>query len=446
MIQIKQVHLGLGQFFRGHQALYTQKCNPDWGIAAVSLRTPDAANQMNLQKGKYHVVALDETSVNIDIVNLVQESYFLVESFERVLELLSHEQTEIISFTVTEKGYCFDFNSMKLDQENLELQSDLKLNQKMKTTIGLTASALIKRFETHKKPVTLISCDNVSMNGAVLRCALSEFLEISHPQALSWFNENVTCPNTMVDRIVPKTSAEDKSRFSKYFDFEDNIPIITEKFSQWCIEDKFCSGRPNWENAGAEIVKDIEPYENLKLRALNASHSYLTYAGILKGHTYVHEAVNDPEIHQELVVLLSKEVGWTLSEISNEKFTAYYESLLERFKNQNLKHQLIQIAMDGSQKNSQRWIPTIQDNLKNDKVPEILFKAISFWIIFLIQQTNNNIKIEDPRGEDIARALASNSSSGGVIEKIIELKLIPDNILNNTEFTKVFNEQYRKFL
>lgn len=448
MSAIKQIHLGLGRFFRGHQMVYTQKCTSadEWPIAAVSMRTKDAVEQMKFQDNRYHVLASDKEETSVLVNESIQKCLFLKNDYDEISELMTSKDLEIISFTITEKGYCFDFVRNELDQNNNEIVADLKRDNQMITSIGLVSKSLIQRYHTHRKPITLLSCDNVSMNGNVLKRAIFEFLLQVDPEVAKWFEASISCPNTMVDRIVPRVDSEELKAYKKYFEFSDEIPIITEKFSQWCIEDNFSSLRPAWENSGVEFVADIEPYEKLKLRALNAAHSYLTYLGLLKEYEFVSQAVQDDEILNDLEVLFKSEVQQTLGQIPTAEYLAYCSSLIERFKNPHLKHQLKQIAMDGSQKISQRWIPTITELLDHSNDPKALLKALSVWIVYVVKNINQNEKLFDPMEEKLKRFFSKHITLDELISQLPKLEIIPTKILEHPHFLKELNEQYRRFL
>lgn len=448
MSSIKQVHLGLGRFFRGHQAVYTQNCieAKQWPIAAVSLRTNDAVEQMKRQDCRYHVIASDQSNTSVQINHAVQRCLFLKDDYDEILKLMASEDVEIISFTITEKGYCYDFAKNELDKNNPEIKADLNSSDRMMSSIGLVSQSLVKRYYSHKKPVTLLSCDNVSMNGDVLRCAISQFLSLVDNEAAEWFESKIYCPNTMVDRIVPRVESEALKDYKKHFEFNDEIPIITEKFTQWCIEDKFSSLRPPWEKAGVEFVKDIEAYEKLKLRALNAAHSYLTYLGLLKNYEFVSQAIEDKEISDDLKVMFETEVQQTLKEIPTDVYKKYCDSLIERFKNPHLKHQLSQIAMDGSQKISQRWIPTIVEVMEKSQNPKILTKAVCIWIVYIVKSSIEDQKIFDPKEDELKKCFREKLTTAETLNQLSKLEIIPTKILNNPHFKKELDEQYRKFL
>lgn len=429
---IHQIHLGLGQFFRGHQAVYTQKSSETWNLAAVSMRTNTAVNQMKEQNNIYHVLTRDKNSSRLEKIDCVKESLFLGEDYDRILEILISEKLQIISLTITEKGYCYDFSKEGLISDHPEIEFDLN-NEKKKTAIGLIAHAIEKRFETHQETLTLLSCDNVSFNGNVLKQAVEEFLKLKNSPALSWFQDEINCPNTMVDRIIPKTSEEEKKEALKEFDY-DPLVILTETFTQWCIEDQFSSQKPEWP--GVQWVKNIEAFEHLKLRTLNGSHTYLTYLGRLKNYETVDEAILDEEIREDLENLYLREVFPTLDGIDEDFFIHYKNQLFERFENPFLKHRLEQIAMDGSQKIPQRWLPVRE---KNPSTP-IIDQGLCHWAIFLYRKLKRSETIHDPMAENLS--LTDNPR-----DFLAQLSgIIPSEILKNENFLKAYDERCKRFL
>ena len=431
-MSIKQLHLGLGQFFRGHQAVYTQKSPENWNIAAVSMRTNTSVKQMQAQNNTYHVLARDKSDQALMKIDCVKESLFLGDDYTRILEILESKELQIISLTITEKGYCFDFSSKNLIADHPDIIHDLK-NDKKVSAVGLIADAIEKRFNSHQEPLTLLSCDNVSFNGDVLKKAVTQYLELSKSPALEWFKNSIQSPNTMVDRIIPKTTDEEKKEALKDMNF-DPLLILTESFTQWCIEKKFSSDHPTWP--GVEWVDDIEPFEDLKLRTLNGSHTYLTYLGRLKNYDYVHEAIQDEEIRSDVEDLYVKEVFPTLKGIEKEFFIKYKNQLLERFENPYLNHQLEQIAMDGSQKIPQRWLPVRKEN---DQTP-VIQKGFCHWAIFLYRKLKRSEQIHDP----ISSKFSLTETPREFLNQLTSV--IPENELTDEYFLKVYDERCQRFL
>ncbi|MGQ3122008.1 MAG: mannitol dehydrogenase family protein, partial [Aliihoeflea sp.] len=198
--------------------------------------------------------------------------------------------------------------------------------------------------------LTLLSCDNLAGNGAVLRALMRDYLAAYHPDLSAWFDSECRCPATMIDRIVPATTDADRAAVEAVLGVRDEGAVVTEGFSQWVIEDDFAGPRPRWENVGAELVANVGPYETAKLRMLNGAHSALAYVGLGKGHDFVHQAIADPAIRPVIERLLREEAAPTIDAAPGQDLAAYADALLDRFANPALNHRLIQIAMDGSQK------------------------------------------------------------------------------------------------
>lgn len=395
------LHLGLGRFHRGHQAVYYQRLSrlgESWGVVSLSMRSPGARDELRGVNCRYPVLELGRDKEEVVLVEPIREALDATQDIEKVLEYFCDPKIELITLTITEKGYCLKSDGT-LDRENSGIKHDLTRPSHPQTAIGLLSLGLSLRREKISQGLTILSCDNLRENGVKLKKALYEF---SSPELRDWLEKNVSFPNTMVDRIVPALDPVKESQFEKNYHLSAKSHLIaTETFSQWVIEDHFKGARPHLEKVGVEFVKDVRPYEEMKLRLLNASHSYLAYAGILKGHTFVHEAVSDPELKKDIEELMLKEVAPLLQLPPGFDVVRYSQSLLERFTNHKLPHQLRQIAMDGSQKIPQRILPSLFEARKRGTPHEVLTKAIHAWLDFLWSERNQ--KIDDPMSAEFLK-------------------------------------------
>lgn len=380
---MKILHLGLGRFHRGHQAVYYQRLaetfGETWDVIALSMRSPGARDELREAGFSYPVLELSANREDVIHVNVIKEALDAQEDFERVLTCFKDPAVQIITLTITEKGYCLKSDGT-LDLENPGIKHDLSHPENPQTAIGLLALGLRMRNTN----ITVLSCDNLRENGSKLRNALRVFLK----EDLNF----ASFPNTMVDRIVPSLDPVKAREFSLKYKVPEYL-IATEVFSQWVIEDDFKGERPKLEKVGVEFVKDVRPFEEMKLRLLNASHSYLAYAGTLKGYDFVHEAIADDELRNDVETLMLKEVGPLLKMDVKE----YAHTLLERFKNDKLPHKLRQIAMDGSQKIPQRIIPSLLEAESS----RVLTKAVAAWLSFLWLERNG--KIDDPKSAEFLK-------------------------------------------
>lgn len=350
------VHLGLGAFHRAHQAVYTDDAiaaaGGAWGIVGVSMRKPDVAAALSPQDGLYAVEVLD-AQPSYRIVGAVRQALTLPLEPERVLAALAAPATRIVTLTVTEKGYCLD-GAGALDFAHPDVLHDLQEPVAPRSAVGVLAAGLARRAAAGAPPVTVVSCDNLADNGAWLAAAVAAFAERAHPALTTRLPGLATFPQTMVDSIVPATDAASRARVEAALGLTDEGSVQREAFGQWVIEDRFAGPRPAWEQVGVEIVADVVPYRRLKLHVLNASHSALAYLGLLRGRTFVRDAVADPELAGFLDALIAEEVAPALPELAVRD---YWSGVRRRFANPAVDHRLDQIAQDGAQKLAQRIFP-----------------------------------------------------------------------------------------
>ncbi|RYD40580.1 MAG: mannitol dehydrogenase family protein, partial [Sphingomonadales bacterium] len=278
------VHIGIGAFHRAHQAVYTDDAmaagDRDWGIVGVSLRSGDVAAQLNPQDGLYTVSMRSADGDELRLIGAVQKVLVAADDPQAVIDAIAATTTHIVSFTVTEKGY------LRRADGSLDLAAAVGVS----SLYRLVAAGLAARKAAGLGGLTLLSCDNLAGNGAVLRRLMREYLAAYHPDLSAWFDGTCTCPATMIDRIVPATTDADRGAVEATLGTRDEGAVVTEGFSQWVIEDDFAGPRPRWEKVGAELVADVAPYETAKLRMLNGAHSALAYIGLGRGYDYVHQA------------------------------------------------------------------------------------------------------------------------------------------------------------
>lgn len=388
------VHFGIGAFHRAHQAWYTDAAmnagDRDWAITGVSLRSPDVARLMNPQGGLYTLAQRSGAGTALGIVGSVRNVLVASEEPEAVIAAVASPSTHIVSLTVTEKGYCRS-ETGHLDFHLADAHSVYRF----------LAEGLLRRRKAGLAGITLLSCDNLADNGRKLQALMGQYLERHAPGLTAWFANACTCPSTMVDRIVPATTDEDRAMIAAELGgLGDQACVVTEPFSQWVIEDRFAGPRPRWDAAGAQFVGDVAPYETAKLRMLNGAHSLLAYCGLAKGHAYVHQAIADAELRDLARQLMRREAAPTIARAPDQDLDAYADALIARFANPALNHRLIQIAMDGSQKIPQRWLQTLVDNGAQGRPCPAILTAIAAWIRHLC---GANGPIDDP---DAARLCA----------------------------------------
>lgn len=380
------VHLGVGAFHRGHQANYIDDIladAPQWGIVGASLRSASTADALNPQDGLYSLLVKEGQTTHARIVGSLLHVLVAPKEREKLLETMADPATKIVSLTITEKGYCYDAAHDRLNRKHPDIVQDLANPHQPVTAPGLIVEALRRRRQHGAGPFTVLSCDNLPSNGRVIEKIIVELARLQNDALAQWIAANVTFPVSMVDRIVPATTNADRAFLKSSADIEDQWPIVTEPFRQWVIEDNFCAGRPSFEQVGVEMVEDVTPFEHMKLRMLNGSHSFLAYAGLLKGHQYVAEAIADEELRAHVLNMMTDEIMPTLNLPKSFDLLAYRDELVERFENPGMAHRLAQIAMDGSQKLPQRLLNTIRDRLAANQSYTHLLKAVAAWIKFV---------------------------------------------------------------
>ncbi|MFZ5702348.1 MULTISPECIES: mannitol dehydrogenase family protein [Pseudomonadota] len=410
------VHFGIGAFHRAHQAAYTDAAmaagDRDWRIIGVSLRSGDVAAQLNPQDGLYTLVERSSDAVAMRLIGSVARVIVAPKAPDDVIAAIASPDTHIVSFTVTEKGYVRRADG-SLDTDNSALASDLS-GSVPRTIYGFIAAGLAMRKAAGLPGLTLLSCDNLADNGRQLRLLMRAFLEATNPVLADWFDTHCRCPATMIDRIVPAMTVEDRAWVADQIGLEDDGAIITEPFTQWVIEDDFAGPRPRWEAVGAQLVADVRPYEAAKLRMLNGAHSALAYLGLDAGHEFVHQAVADPEIRPVIETIMREEAAATLDPASGIDTVVYAGSLLERFANSALQHRLMQIAMDGSQKIPQRWLEPLAVNQAAGRSCPATLQALAAWV----RHVRGDVRsVDDPQAQALAQLWQAHGANG-IIEAL----------------------------
>ena len=390
------VHIGIGAFHRAHQALYTDAAmgagDRDWGIIGVSLLSGDVAAQLNPQDGLYTVSRRSAAGTALRLIGAVQKVIVAAADPQAVVDAIAAPTTHIVSLTVTEKGYLRGPGG-SLDLDAARGSSSL---------YRFVGAGLAARKAAGLTGLTLLSCDNLTGNGAALKTLMRQYLAAEHPDLIDWFDRECRCPATMVDRIVPATTDADRAAVAAALGVRDEGAVIAEDFSQWVIEDDFAGPRPRWEAVGADLVADAVPYETAKLRMLNGAHSALAYIGLGRGHDFVHRAIADPAIRPVIERLMRGEAAPTIDAARGQDLGAYADALLDRFANPALHHRLIQIAMDGSQKIPQRWLETLAWHQARGGRCPALETAVAAWIDLL----RSDRPIDDPLAAPLKAAAA----------------------------------------
>lgn len=411
---VRIVHLGLGAFHRSHQAWFTQHAGDagDWGIAAFTGRRPDAATALAEQDGLYTLVERADSGDSFEVIGSIVEAVDGADT-GRLAALVAAASTAIITLTITEAAYGLGADG-HLDLTAEDIVTDLRElgagpAGKPATPVGRLVLALAARKAAGSGPIAVVCCDNLSHNGTVARNAVVGMADAWNPELAAWIADTVSFVSTSVDRITPRTTPADVEAVQDACGYFDNSPVVAEPFRNWVLSGKFPAGRPRWEDAGAVFVDDIEPYENRKLWLLNGAHSLLAYAGQLRGHSTVAEALADP------ACLSAVELFWDEAEGNLEgpaahgadlQIPAYREELLARFRNARIAHHLAQIAMDGSTKLRMRAVPVLTAERAAGRSGEGAARMIAAWISYCLRASRNGGTVQDPLAGDIAAACA----------------------------------------
>ncbi|KRA80584.1 mannitol dehydrogenase family protein [Altererythrobacter sp. Root672] len=399
--EIGIVHFGLGAFHRAHQAWYTDLCmdagERGWAISGVSLRSPTVAEQLNPQDGLYTLTERSGDDSETRVIGAVREVLVAAQEPEKVIARLGSQSVSIVSFTVTEKGYA------------RRPGGSLDLAAAEASFYPLLTQGLRLRREHDLPGLTLVSCDNLPANGRELERLFGEWLAERAPDLAAWVAAECAFPSTMVDRIVPATTPADIDWLEGQLGVRDEGAIFTERFSQWVIEDRFAGPRPRWERHGAQLVRDVEPYETAKLRMLNGAHSALAYCGLELGYEFVHEAIADPMLRGLVERLMRQEAATSLSPAPGQDLEAYADALIARFADPALNHRLIQIAMDGSQKIPQRWLETLAYHQRRGAPCPALIEALAAWLKHV---RGDRRPVDDPMATQLVTLWANTGSSG----------------------------------
>jgi fructuronate reductase len=429
MPEIGIVHLGIGNFHRAHQALYTEEAmlarGGNWGICGVTLQGDvSKRDALMSQDGLYGVVERGPDGVRVTVARALREVLAMPFDRARLFELLVDARVRIVSLTVTEKGYCRDAKTGDADFSNEGVMRDLANAREPSTVPGILTAALKARRDAGILPFTVLSCDNLSHNGAALKQVVASFAARLDQQLAAWIEADVAFPSTMVDRIVPATTDAEREAVREALGVIDETPVPCEPFRQWVIEDRFPGGRPAWETAGAQLVEDVGPFEIAKLRMLNATHSTLAYLSMLAGFETISDAVSHPLLRQLIHAMMTYEIAPTLDIPASFDLLAYRDALLDRYANPALKHRCAQIAMDGSQKMPPRILSTIGARLDAGEPFERLALAVAAWFVFLRGQADDGSQysISDPLADGLTQLSRNAKDAHQLVDAMLAVR------------------------
>jgi mannitol 2-dehydrogenase len=399
------VHFGIGGFHRTHQAVYLDRLMNaggalDWGICGVGVMPPDRemADDLTKQDGLYTVVIKHpDGRLEPRIVGSIVEALYAPDDPERVLAALIAPETRIVSLTITEGGYNYNQVTGEFDVDAPAIVAERQPGAAPTTVFGYIVTALKQRRARGIAPFTVMSCDNIQANGDTARRMFGAYAALIDPELATWIAANVRFPNSMVDRITPATTEGDRAELRTRFDIEDRRPVVCEPFSQWVLEDNFTLGRPALERAGVQVVTDVEPYELMKLRLLNASHQALAYLGYLAGHRYVHEVLAEPRFVAHVRAYMDREASPTLLPVPGIDLDAYKSELIERFSNPAIRDTVSRLCAESSDRIPKWVLPVLRHNLSTGGEITRTVATVASWARYAegVDEAGEPIEISD---------------------------------------------------
>jgi mannitol 2-dehydrogenase len=405
------VHIGVGGFHRSHQAMYVDRLlergqGQEWGICGVGVLPSDRrmAEVMAAQDGLYTLVVKHaDGSLDARVVGSIVEYLLAPDDPEAVIERMADERTRIVSLTVTEGGYNISPVTGAFDATHPDIAHDLEPGVLPRTSFGLITEALNRRRQRGLAPFTVVSCDNIQHNGEVARRSFSAFAALRDPGLGAWMAEEVPFPSSMVDRITPATTDEDRAEVAERFGIDDGWPVVCEPFTQWVLEDRFSLGRPPLEDVGVQVVDDVEPYELMKLRLLNATHQALCYPGHLAGYRLVHEAAQDPVFRDFLLAYMEREAIPTLRPVPGIDLRRYCADVIERCSNPAIRDTLARLAFDGSERLPKWLLPVIRENLAAGRDVRLSAAVVASWARYAegVDEQGRPIEVVDSRRDSL---------------------------------------------
>ena len=385
-VSVGIVHLGVGGFHRAHEAMYVDRLMNrglamDWGICGVGVMPHDRGmrDALGAQDCLFTlVVKSPDGTVEPRVIGSIVEYLFAPDDAEAVVERMADPRVRIVSLTITEGGYNISAVSGDFDRANPDVLHDLEPGAVPRTTFGLVTEAIERRRRRGVPPFTIVSCDNIQGNGEVARRSFAAFAAMRSPELAACVRE-MHFPTSMVDRITPATTDADRAELTERFGVQDRWPVVCEPFIQWVLEDSFGAGRPPLEQAGVQVVADVEPYELMKLRLLNASHQALCYFGYLAGYRLVHEVCQDPLFAAFVRAYMDREGSPTLPTVPGIDLDDYKSTLIERFSNPAVRDTVARLCAESSDRIPKWLLPVIRENLAAGRDVTLAAAVVASW-------------------------------------------------------------------
>lgn len=448
------VHLGFGAFHRAHQAVYADilaaEHGSDWGYTEVNLIGGEQQiADLNHQDNLYTVAEMSADAWTARVVGVVKEAlHAQVDGLETVLAKMCEPQVAIVSLTITEKGYYHSPASGQLMLDHPFIAADIQNPHQPKSAPGVVVEALARRRAAGLPAFSVMSCDNMPENGHVMRNVVCAYARAIDAGLADWIESHVTFPSTMVDRIVPAVTPDTLDKIEQLTGVRDPAGVACEPFRQWVIEDNFVAGRPAWEKAGAELVSDVIPFEEMKLRMLNGSHSFLAYLGYLAGYEHINDCMGDENYRRAAHDLMLNEQAPTLK-VQNVDLARYADLLIARYTNPALRHRTWQIAMDGSQKLPQRMLDSVRWHLADNSSFTLLTLGVAGWMRYVggVDEKGNKIEVSDPLLPVIQAAVQGSEEGESRVKALLAIQAIfGQDLPQNGQFVDQVTNAYLSLL
>lgn len=450
-LKTRMVHIGFGAFHRAHQALCSDKLaaehGSDWGYCEVNLNSGELIQALRKQQLLYTLTEMADDALQTRVIGVITAAlHGKGDGIDAVIDALCQPDVAIVSMTVTEKGYCHQPATGNLNPDHPDILHDLENPQSPRSLPGLILAAIARRRELDLPPFSVMSCDNMPENGHVTRNVIVQLAQRQDAALADYIQQQITFPSTMVDRIVPAMTDAAFDALAERLGSRDPVAVEAEPFFQWVIEDNFVSGRPAWEKAGAELVSDVLPYEEMKLRMLNGSHSFLAYLGYLAGYQHISDCMADPHFRAAARALMIDEQAPTLR-TQGVDLEAYADSLIARYENRAIKHRTYQIATDGSQKLPQRLLDSLRWHLRNHSRCELLLLGVAGWMRYVgaIDEQGQPIEIRDPLKATLAETVASSEEGESRVRALLGLReIFGDDLAQNADLVARLTAYYQQ--
>jgi mannitol 2-dehydrogenase len=443
-LRVGIVHVGVGGFHRAHQAMYLDRLMNegkalDWAICGVGVLPSDRrmADVMAAQDGLYTlVVKHPDGTPEPRVIGSIVEFLFAPDDAEAVIERMADPATRIVSLTVTEGGYNIHAVTGRFDEDDPGVRHDVQPGAVPRTSFGLITEALVRRRDRGIPPFAVVSCDNIQGNGEVARSSFSAFAALRDRELGTWVSQQVRFPSSMVDRITPATTDEDRAELAERFGVVDQWPVVCEPFTQWVLEDHF-DDRPPLEDAGVQLVKDVEPYELMKLRLLNASHQAVAYFGYLAGYRFVHDACQDPVFARFLLAYMDAEATPSLQPVPGIDLDGYKHNLITRFSNPQVRDTIPRLCAESSDRIPKWLLPVIRYNLQRGGQVRVSAAIVASWARYAegVDEQGNPIEVVD-RKRDALMAAAREQRSDPLA--FVRNREIFGDLVDDDRFTSAY--------